>query len=84
MDAYIERANLLLKQGRVNDAISQVKTALKLNPDNDEALAMYARCFFDKKEIDEGIKTTLRAIAINPDNHYYFYLLAFGFYRKKD
>lgn len=82
MDAYIERANLLLKQGRVNDAISQVKTALQLNPDNDEALAMYARCFFDKKEIDEGINTTLRAIAINPDNHYYFYLLAFGFYRK--
>ena len=82
MDAYIERANLLLKQGRVNDAISQVKSALQLNPDNDEALAMYARCFFDKKEIDEGIKTTLRAIAINPDNHYYYYLLAFGFYRK--
>lgn len=82
MDAFIERANLLLKQGRVNDAISQVKTALEINPDNDEALAMYARCFFDKKEIEEGIKTTFKAIALNPHNHYYFYLLAFGFYRK--
>ena len=82
MDPYLERANLLLKQGRVNDAITQVKNALQHNPDNDEALAMYARCFFNKKDFDEGIKTTLNAIAIDPDNHYYFYLLAFGYYRK--
>ena len=84
MDPYIERAGLLLTQGRANDAISQLKNALQQNPDNDEALAMYARCFFDKKEFDEGIKTTLRAIAISPDNHYYFYLLAFGYYRKNE
>ena len=84
MDPYIERAGLLLKQGRVNDAIIQLKNALQQNPDNDEALAMYARCFFDKKEFDEGIKTTLCAIAIDPGNHYYFYLLAFGYYRKNN
>ena len=84
MDPYIERANLLIKQNRVNDAISQVKNALQQNPDNDEALAVYARCLFDKKEFDEGIKTTLNAIAIDPDNHYYFYLLAFGYYRKNN
>lgn len=82
MDPYIERANLLLKQGRVNDAITQVKNALQQNPDNDEALALYARCYFNKKEFDDGIKITLKAIAIDPDNHYYFYLLAFGYYRK--
>lgn len=82
MDPFIERANLLLRQGRVNDAITQVKNALQQNPDNDEALAMYARCYFDKKEFDEGIKTILRAIAIDPDNPYYFYLLGFAYYRK--
>lgn len=82
MDPFIERANLLLRQGRVNDAIMQVKNALQQNPDNDEALAMYARCYFDKKEFDEGIKTILRAIAIDPDNPYYFYLLGFAYYRK--
>jgi tetratricopeptide (TPR) repeat protein len=82
MDPYIERANLLLRQGRVNDAITQLKNALQQNPDNHEALAMYARCFFDKKEFDEGIKTMQRAIAIDPDNNYYFYLLAFAYYRK--
>jgi len=81
MDVYLERANLLLKQGRVNDAITQVKSALEQNPYNDEALALYARCFYDKKEFDAGIKTTLSAIAIDADNHYYFYLLAFGYYR---
>lgn len=82
MDPYIERANLLLKQGRVNDAIAQVKSALQQNPDNDEALAVFARCLFDKKEFEEGIQTTLKAIAIDPNNHYYFYLMAFGYYRK--
>jgi Tfp pilus assembly protein PilF len=84
MDPYIERASLLLRQGRVNDAITQLKNALQQNPDNDEALALYARCYFDKKEFDEGIKTTRLAIAIDPANHYYFYLLAFGYYRKND
>ncbi len=82
MDSYIERANLLLRQGRVNDAIIQVKNALQLNPDNDEALAMYARCYFDKKQFDEGIKTISSAIAIDADNPYYFYLLGFAYYRK--
>lgn len=84
MDPYIERANLLLRQGRINDAITQLKNALQQNPDNDEALSVYARCFFEKKEFDEGIKTVLQAIAIAPDNHYYFYLLAFGYYRKNN
>jgi tetratricopeptide (TPR) repeat protein len=82
MNPYIERANLLLRQGRVNDAIVQIKSALEQNPDNDEALAMYARCYFDKKEFDEGIKTIRRAIAIDADNPYYFYLLGFAYYRK--
>ncbi len=81
MDPFIERANLLLKQGRVNDAIAQIKILLQQNPDNDEALAMYTRCYYDKKEFNEGIKTCLNAIAISADNHYYFYLLAFGYYR---
>jgi tetratricopeptide (TPR) repeat protein len=82
MNPYIERANLLLRQGRVNDAIVQIKSALEQNPDNDEALAMYARCYFDRKEFDEGIKTIRRAIAIDADNPYYFYLLGFAYYRK--
>jgi tetratricopeptide (TPR) repeat protein len=82
MDPHIERASLLLRQGRVNDAITQLKNALQQNPDNHEALSMYARCFFDKKEFEEGIKILQQAIAIDPDNHYYFYLLAFAFYRK--
>ena len=84
MNPYIERANLLLRQGRVNDAIIQIKNALEQNPDDHEALAMYARCFFDKKQFDEGIKILMNAIAIDPDNHYYFYLLAFAYYRKHD
>ncbi len=82
MNPHIERANLLLRQGRVNDAITQLKNALQQNPDDHEALAMYARCFFDKKQFDEGIATLQRAIAMDTDNHYYYYLLAFACYRQ--
>ena len=79
---FIERARLLLEQGRVNDAVKQIKNALQKDPDNDMALALYARCQFDQKDFDGGIETLYKAIYIDPENSYYYYLLAFGYYRK--
>jgi tetratricopeptide (TPR) repeat protein len=78
----IERANLLLEQGRVNDAIRELKNVLQQEPENDQALSIYARCYYKKKEFDKGIETILEAIRIYPQNSYYFYLLGFGHYRK--
>ena len=79
---FIERARLLLEQGRVNDAVKQIKNALQQDPDNDMALALYARCQYDQKNFDGGIETLYKAIYIDPENSYYYYLLAFGYYRK--
>jgi tetratricopeptide (TPR) repeat protein len=79
---FIERARLLLEQGRVNDAVKQIKNALEQDPDNDMALALYARCQFDQKNFDGGIETLYKAIYIDPENSYYYYLIAFGYYRK--
>jgi len=79
---FIERARLLLEQGRVNDAVKQIKNALQQDPDNDMALALYARCQFDQKNFDGGIETLYKAIYIDPENSYYYYLIAFGYYRK--
>jgi len=79
---FIERARLLLEQGRVSDAIKQVKHALEQDPDDDEALALMARCQYSQKDFDAGIDILKRAIAIEPEHSYYYYLLAFGYYRK--
>lgn len=79
---FIERARLLLDQGRVSEAIKQLKNALQQDPDNDDALALYARCQYDQKDFEGGIQTLQRAIAIDPENSYYYYLLGFGYYRK--
>ena len=79
---FIERARLLLEQGRVNDAVKQIKNALHQDPDNDMALALYARCQYDQKDFDGGIETLNKAIYIDPESSYYYYLLAFGYYRK--
>ena len=73
----LERARLLLEQGRTNDAIREVKQFLQKYPENDEALSLYARCLYDKNEIPEGIEVILQAIRIDPENSFYFYLFAF-------
>jgi len=80
----LERARLLLEQGRTNDAIKEIKQFLQKEPENDEALALYARCLYDKNEITEGIEIIRQAIRIDPENSFYFYLLAFGYYKKDE
>ena len=77
----LERAKLLLGQGRTNDAINAIKTLLQQEPENDTALSIYASCLFDKKDFVKGIEIVLNAIRIDPENSYYFYLLGFGYYR---
>jgi tetratricopeptide (TPR) repeat protein len=79
---FIERARLLLDNGRISEALQQLKNALQQDPDNDDALALFARCQYMQKDYEAGIATLQRAIAIDPENGYYFYLLAFGYYRK--
>ena len=81
-ETLLKRARLLLDQGRTNDSIKEIKRVLQQEPGNDEALSVYARCLFDNNEITEGIEIILQAIRIDPQNSFYFYLLAFGYYKK--
>ena len=77
----IERAQLLLEQGRAKDAASALKNVLEQDPENDGALSLLARCYFDDEAVEEGIQIIQRAISLDPHNSYYFYLLAFGYYK---
>ena len=80
--AILEQAQLLLEQGRSKDAEAKIKQALEQDPENDFALSLLARCYYDTKQYDEGIAAIQRAISLDPETSFYFYLLGFGHYQK--
>jgi tetratricopeptide (TPR) repeat protein len=84
MDASssMERANLLLEQGRYSDAERQVKQVLEQEPENDYALSVLSRCYLNDGQYDKGIEVIQRAISIEPEESFYYYLLGFGYYQK--
>lgn len=79
--AFIERSKILLAQKRTADAVKQIQQALAIAPDNDEALAILARCKFDVNEYQQGIDILMNALQIDANNSYYYYLLGFGYYK---
>jgi tetratricopeptide (TPR) repeat protein len=81
IDVLLDRADLLLNQGRYKDAEHTIKQALEQEPDNDYALALLGRCYFDAKRYEDGIAVIQQAIAIQPNHDFYFYLLGFGYYQ---
>ena len=80
----LERARLLLSQGRTTDAKRELQQVLSKDPQNDLALSLFGQCLLEEKKTDEAIRVFQQAIAIEPENAYYFYLLGFAFYIKND
>jgi tetratricopeptide (TPR) repeat protein len=78
----LDRADILLNQGRYKDAEDSIKQVLQQEPDNDYALAMLGRCYVNTKRYDEGLDVIQQAIALSPNNDFYFYLLGFTYYQK--
>ncbi|TKK68550.1 tetratricopeptide repeat protein [Ilyomonas limi] len=78
---HIQRARLLLQQGRLRDAEKEIGFALHENPDDAEALLLLAECKVDEKQYDEAIRLLHNCIALEPDYHRNYYLLAFCHYR---
>lgn len=59
-------AGVYVRQGRLDDAISQYKNVVKLKPDDTASLGELAKCYIKKKEFDDTIKIARRIIKINP------------------
>src|SRR3954449_924210 len=78
---HIQRARLLLQQGRLRDAEKEIGFALRENPDDAEALLLLAECKVDSKQYDEAIRLLGNCIALEPDYHRNYYLMAFCYYR---
>jgi tetratricopeptide (TPR) repeat protein len=81
---YLERADLLLNQGRPREAEAWVKKVLEAEPENDYALSVLARCFLNSKQYDKGIEVIKQAISVDPEIPHYYYLAAFGYYQKNE
>lgn len=79
-DVLIQRAHLLLSQGRSEDAVKQLTEVLHADPNNDHALSLMGRARFDQQRFKEGMELIQRAISQEPTESYYYYLLAFGYY----
>jgi Flp pilus assembly protein TadD len=77
---YIQKAEILLEQGRARDAEKQLGEALKHDPENHRVLCLLGKCKYDLKEFAQGISLIQRAIHLAPDEDYYYYLLGFGYY----
>lgn len=84
IQAFLERANMLIEQGRPKEAETWVKKVLEQEPENDYALSVLARSYMNGKEYDKGIETVNKAIALDPEESHYFYLLGFAYYQKSD
>lgn len=81
---YLERADLLLNQGRPKEAEEWIKKVLEAEPENDYALSVLARCYLNSKQLDKGIEVIKQAISIDPEIPHYYYLAAFGYYQKNE
>lgn len=79
-NVHISRAELLLEQGRISDAVKELKNALQQEPDNAYAFALYARCHYANGEYNLGLEKIQQAISLEPDEAYYFYLRGFAYY----
>lgn len=82
LNIYLERAELLLNQGRLRDAEKELARVLEQNPEHDMALSLLAQCRYSEKRMDDGLELVNRALAINPQEAHYYYLRAFGLYHK--
>ena len=76
MTPYYERAELLLSQGRLQDAEKEVKKHLSEYPEHAYGIALLAQIYLRAKQYDEAQKTIEDAIRINAYEGFFFYIKA--------
>jgi tetratricopeptide (TPR) repeat protein len=66
-----DTAPALLAAGRVDDAISTLRSRLSTSPNNAEAYNLLCRAYFSMGDWDRGISACEKAIALEPNNSRY-------------
>lgn len=82
-DAYVFKANLLIRQQKRSAAFDQAGRLKEQFPDNAYAVAAAARIFDQLGERDKALQLITEAIIIDPE-HYYYHSLRAGMRRWDD
>jgi len=76
MGSHVERALLLLRQGRYDMAEESLQRELAATPDDPFPHALLALCRSERKQHVSAIEEAKAAVTGEPDNAYYHYVLA--------
>jgi tetratricopeptide (TPR) repeat protein len=76
MTQYIERAQLLIEQGRYAEAEKQLRQALGQDPDDVLAHLLLAVCQLNREDYAAALQSARQALALDPSQSYGHYLLA--------
>lgn len=72
----LERAELLINQGKIDLAVEQLNTVLLEQPENEWALTYLALCKLRLDQPEEAIATAKTALASNPEIDFALYIIA--------
>jgi tetratricopeptide (TPR) repeat protein len=76
MTKYIERAQLLIEQGRYAEAEKELHQALGQNPEEALVHLLLAICLLNRQDFEAALKSVRQALALDPSQPYGHYLLA--------
>ncbi|TAD91320.1 MAG: hypothetical protein EAY75_03765 [Bacteroidetes bacterium] len=83
-EAHLQKARLLLDQGRYKDAERELGQILSHEPNNNDALGLLARLKIDDHQPAKALPLLAQALALNPQEDYYLYLRSFAHYKLND
>jgi tetratricopeptide (TPR) repeat protein len=76
MTVRLQRAHLLLRQSRPDEAVTELRSELAVDPDSAEALSLLAICLAMREAWDEATAAAGQAIGIAPDWAFPHYAMA--------
>ncbi|NLR64573.1 tetratricopeptide repeat protein [Chitinophaga varians] len=76
MAVLIQRAQLLLQQGRYQDALTTLKQHLSTSANDIDALFLLAICYLEMGKTEEGEQVVNNALSFAPDDDRFLYLKA--------
>jgi tetratricopeptide (TPR) repeat protein len=79
----LERANQLIQLQRYDDALKHLKDVLSQDPNQIEALALYAICQAELNNLDEAVRGIQTCISQQPDNDYFLYLYSLFLFKQE-
>ncbi len=83
MNVHLQRAQVLLEQSRVEQAVQEIRQALTLDPDDARAHALLALCLTDLNHREEATQEAQAAIHLAPDQFLPHYALAVVLHRRR-